>query len=71
MVMQERVKTPVELALEIFPVLKKQLEDEAMCECEQVEILFLLMQLVAGPFVTLTILDAMTQMNMGKSKNDC
>lgn len=47
--MNEKTKTAVDLALELYPVLRKQFADDCMTDIEQIETLYLLMLMMAGP----------------------
>ncbi|HII0646811.1 TPA: hypothetical protein ACYYHP_003344 [Salmonella enterica subsp. enterica serovar Yopougon] len=52
MAMKEKTKTSVDLALELYPVLRQQFADDGMNDIEQIETLYLLMLMLmmTGPY---------------------
>lgn len=59
MAMNEKTKTAVDLALELYPVLRKQFADDCMTDNEQIETLYLLMLMMAGPFQAGRVISAL------------
>ncbi len=55
----EKTKTAVDLALELYPVLRQQFADDGMTDIEQIETLFLLMQMMAGPYMAGQVISAL------------
>lgn len=50
MAMKEKTKTSVDLALELYPVIRQQFADDGMTDIEQIETLYLLMLMMNGPY---------------------
>lgn len=59
MAMNEKTKTAVDLALELYPVLRQQFADDGMTDNEQIETLYLLMLMMAGPFQAGRVISAL------------
>lgn len=59
MAMNEKTKTAVDLALELYPVLRQQFSDDCMTDNEQIETLYLLMLMMAGPLQAGRVISAL------------